>query len=125
MLEVKICGLTNSGDAAAAVGAGADYLGFVFYPESPRAVTAENVTRILRDVAAPVRAVGVFVNESPQAVRRIAEQCGLHAVQVHGDEDADSFADFPVRVWRALRVSSSGLPFSYVLVMSPQTKEDA
>jgi len=106
MIEIKICGLTNSDDATAAAGAGADYLGFVFYPASPRAVTADDVVRILREVAAPVRAVGVFVNESPEAVRRIAEQCSLHAVQIHGDETADLFADFPFRVWRALRVSS-------------------
>ena len=108
MIEIKICGVTNSDDAAAAAGAGADYLGFVFYSESPRAVTAEDVVGILRDVAAPVRAVGVFVNESPEAVRRITEHCGLHAVQIHGDETADLFADFPFRVWRALRVSSDG-----------------
>jgi len=106
VIEIKICGLTNAGDAAAAARAGADYLGFVFYPRSPRAVQAGDVARILDEIGEPVRAVGVFVNETPETVLETATTCRLHAVQLHGDESPDRFEDFPVEVWRALRVSA-------------------
>lgn len=108
MIEIKICGLTNPDDAAAAAAAGADYLGFVFYPASPRAVSAEDVIRILDAVPVPVRAVGVFVNASPTEVIGIAGLCGLYAVQLHGDESAAPFEHLRVRLWRALRVSAAG-----------------
>jgi len=100
--EVKICGMTRAGDVAAALEAGADYVGLVFYPKSPRAVTPEAARRILDEQTAPCRAVGVFVNESPAEVERIVRACGLYAAQLHGDEAPEAFADFPLRLWRAV-----------------------
>jgi len=101
-IEIKICGLTNADDARAALDAGADYLGFVLYGKSPRAVTAEGVKAILRDAGGGSKAVGVFVNASPDEVRDAVMHCGLAAVQIHGDETAQDFRDMPVPVWRAL-----------------------
>jgi len=103
-VEIKICGLTNRDDAAAALGAGADYLGFVLYAESPRGIRATQLRRIL-DKAGEIRnAVGVFVNRPRAEVLKIAEDCGLCAVQIHGDEAAEEFKDMPLPVWRALRL---------------------
>ncbi|MBN1557237.1 MAG: phosphoribosylanthranilate isomerase [Lentisphaerae bacterium] len=108
-LEIKICGLTCAEDARIALDAGADYLGFVFYPDSPRAVTAPRAAAILAALGRPCRAVGVFVNAVPDEVARVAAACGLHAVQIHGDEPADAFAGFPVPVWRAVRCGTEGV----------------
>lgn len=84
--RVKICGITSADDARAAVEAGADALGFVFWPGSPRGVTAEQAARIVRDLPVSVTSVGVFVNERPDKIRRIVAAVRLRAVQLHGDE---------------------------------------
>ena len=102
-IEVKICGLTNRDDAAAALDLGADYLGFVLYPESPRGITATAMLRILDQMDSTRKAIAVFVNESRATVEKIAEDGALHAVQLHGDEDSEAFVDMPVPVWRAVR----------------------
>lgn len=105
-VEVKICGLTNRDDALAALEAGADYLGFVIYGGSPRGIAAGDAARILAGIGVPVRAVGVFVNESRANVEQIAGDCGLYAVQLHGDEEADDFVGMPVALWRSVRLEN-------------------
>jgi phosphoribosylanthranilate isomerase len=92
-VKVKICGLTNLADARAALAGGADLLGFIFFPKSPRHVTPERVRDILAGLEAHrqvgqggVLTVGVFVNESPQAVAQILDFCGLDLAQLHGEE---------------------------------------
>ncbi len=85
-VRVKICGLTNVDDALVAAEAGADALGFVFYPTSPRAVTPEQVAEIIRRLPPYVRTVGVFYNQDEQTIRAVVERCGLDAVQLQGDE---------------------------------------
>lgn len=101
---VKVCGITNVADARAAVKAGADALGFIF-AESPRRVTPAAVKRISKAVPADVEKIGVFVNEKPAVVRRVAKACGLAAVQLHGDESpADVRALKKLHVLKAFRV---------------------
>lgn len=107
-IEIKICGLTSLGDARVALEAGADYLGFVLYERSPRAVPVDALASIVRGLGQGVRAVGVFVNASPAFVRETALRCGLSAVQIHGDESPEAFASMPVPVWRSLSVSAEG-----------------
>jgi phosphoribosylanthranilate isomerase len=85
-LFVKICGITRRQDAEAAVEAGADALGFVFWPRSPRAIDAERVRRLIGDLPAAVMKVGVFVNQRSDDINAIVERAGLTAVQLHGDE---------------------------------------
>jgi len=109
MIEVKICGLTNRDDALAALDAGADYLGFVLYPKSPRGITPARMATILDGLGRPCRAVAVFVNVALAEVVRIASDCGLHAAQIHGDEPAEDFAGAPLPLWRAVRLEQ-GLP---------------
>src|SRR5215204_289028 len=89
MTLVKICGITNLEDALACVEAGADALGFNFYPNSPRYVAPQEARRITGQLPASVLSVGVFVNEeSPRRVEEIASEAGVAAVQLHGDEPA-------------------------------------
>jgi len=86
-VKVKICGLTNAADAREAVAAGADMLGFIFFPRSPRYVTPERVRTILAaEEHAQVLTVGVFVNESPETVAQVLRFCSLDLVQLHGEE---------------------------------------
>lgn len=107
-IQIKICGLTSSEDALVARDAGADYLGFVLYARSPRAVSVEALAAIVKTLGTGVCAVGVFVNASPAFVRETAVRCGLAAVQVHGNELADGFRAMPVPVWRAVAVTETG-----------------
>ena len=84
--KVKICGITNLDDALAAVDAGADALGFVFYRESPRHVTADVVGQIVSRLPPLILAVGVFVDDDAKVVRDVFDQCGLGLAQLHGHE---------------------------------------
>ena len=106
-LAIKICGLTGVGDASAALAAGADFLGFVLYPKSPRFVTAARLRHIVAALPASARVVGVFVNTPAADVARTARACRLAAVQVHGDEAAADFSRYPVPVWRAVHLSGT------------------
>jgi phosphoribosylanthranilate isomerase len=87
--KVKICGITNYDDAAAAMDLGADLLGFNFYPKSPRYVNPPEAAAIIRKLPAFIDVSGVFVNSSLEEIRAIAGQCQLDWVQLHGDEKAD------------------------------------
>ncbi len=86
-MQVKICGITNLEDALLAAEAGADFLGFIFYPPSPRAVTpavAAEIVAAVRQAAPQVRCVGVFVQPSVTMVQRLLDEVGLDAAQLHG-----------------------------------------
>jgi len=99
MTLVKICGITNLDDALAAVGAGADALGFNFYKPSPRYITPQQARAIIEQLPESLLTVGVFVNEDSEAVRAIAGEAGLAALQLHGDESPEycrELADFYV-----------------------------
>jgi phosphoribosylanthranilate isomerase len=89
MTWIKICGITNLDDALAASDAGANALGFVFYPKSRRHVTLETVCSIVAKVPRQMEKVGVFVNETVDHVRDIAKHAGLTAVQLSGDESPE------------------------------------
>jgi phosphoribosylanthranilate isomerase len=86
MTWIKICGITNPEDAQTAVEAGADALGFIFYPASPRQIAPEKAGKIIQQLPQSVEKIGVFVNQSLDEVSRIAEEIHLTAVQFHGDE---------------------------------------
>ena len=87
-IQVKICGITNPEDAAAALEAGADALGFVFHRKSPRYVEPQVVKSIVAGLPPFILPVGVFVNEEPKVVRDLMDLCGLALAQLHGDESA-------------------------------------
>lgn len=106
MTEVKICGLTNADDVMAAQDNGADYVGFVLYSGSPRGISAMDLNKILDQVNLKCKAIGVFVNESREEVEKIARDCCLHAVQLHGDEVAADFCEMSTDVWRSVKFSN-------------------
>ena len=103
-VRVKICGVTRLEDARLAWAAGADALGLNFYPRSPRYVTAQVAAALARTRPALGSVVGVFVNEAPDTIRALVRECGLTAVQLHGDEPPEACSGFGVPVIKALRV---------------------
>ena len=109
MTLVKICGITNLDDAVAAVAAGVDALGFNFYKPSPRYITPDAAREIIAQLPNSILKVGVFVNEdSPKTVRSIANESGVTALQLHGDESPDYCRDLAANqfVIKALPVSN-------------------
>jgi phosphoribosylanthranilate isomerase len=103
-LVVKICGITTVADAECAIDAGADALGFVFWPMSPRRTTVEAAAAISRELPTTVRRVGVFVNETREAMARAADAVGLDLLQLHGDEPVEAIAGLPRPAIKAVRV---------------------
>jgi phosphoribosylanthranilate isomerase len=85
-IQVKICGLTRVDEAVACARAGASAVGCVFYPRSPRCVSAAVAADISRALSPEVACVGVFVDESFESIMATASQTGITAVQLHGNE---------------------------------------
>jgi len=106
MTMVKICGITNTGDARVAAEAGADAVGLIF-AESPRRVGIEGARRISIALPENIIRIGVFVDEEPAEVLRISRKVGLDLAQLHGDETPDTVTavrESGVKVMKALRV---------------------
>jgi phosphoribosylanthranilate isomerase len=108
MVKVKICGNTNLDDTMAAVQAGADAVGFVFYKKSPRAVEPKAAAEIISRLPPFVVPVGVFVNEELGTVRRILEDCNIPLAQLHGDESPQYCAELGRSVIKAIRLRDRG-----------------
>lgn len=102
--RVKICGITRLDDVDAAVNAGADALGFVFYAPSPRAVTAQQALPLVMATAPFVNTVGLFVDADADYVRTVLAELPLSLLQFHGEEDNAFCASFGKPWIKALRV---------------------
>jgi len=105
-LCVKVCGITRTSDALAAIEAGADMLGFNFYPPSPRYLSPEAAAAIVRLLPRQVLAVGVFVDPSPSEVRAAVETAGIRLLQFHGNETPTFCREFGIPAMKALRLRS-------------------
>jgi len=110
-VSVKICGINSRAAIEAAVGGGAAFLGFVFYPPSPRQVSAEAATDLARAVPARIKRVGLFVDADDAALGRAIEAVGLELLQLHGSETPQRvFAikeRFGVPVMKAIRIAAA------------------
>lgn len=104
MVKVKICGITNLEDAQAAAEAGADALGFVFYPDSPRFIDPGNARAIIAKLPVFITSVGVFVDESEDLIRRIIREGGIQILQFHGSESPVLCTRFREKVIKAIRI---------------------
>lgn len=105
-VRVKICGLTQREEALGVVAAGADAVGVVFVPGTPRAVTPEQAVAIVRYLPPLVARVGLFVDSEVEEIRTIVQQVGLDTVQLHGDETPEVCREVRrfARVLKAFRV---------------------
>ena len=106
--RIKLCGLTQSADVDHAVALGADAIGLVFYPPSPRYVATERAAELARRAGPFVTVTGLFVNASADEVARVLDQVPLTLLQFHGDETAEQCTEIAGKVglpWlRAMRV---------------------
>lgn len=98
--RAKICGLTRPQDIQSAVHAGADAIGLVFYPPSPRSVTAEQAKALMQHIPAYVQSVGLFVNASADEILAVLKEAPLDMLQFHGDETAAECAAIAERTGR-------------------------
>ncbi|MBU3070324.1 phosphoribosylanthranilate isomerase [Aestuariicella sp. G3-2] len=103
-VRVKICGITSTADAEAAVAAGADAIGLVFFAKSPRAVTVEQAAAIARKVGPFVTVVGLFVDADSEFVTNVLNHVPLHVLQFHGDESESYCQQFQRPYLKALRM---------------------
>ena len=111
--RIKLCGLTRPEDIRAAVAAGADAIGLVFYPPSPRHVSAEQAARLLQELPAFISSVGLFVNADLDQVRQVLATAPISMLQFHGDETPEQCAGIAEAV---------GRPFLRALRIRPETK---
>lgn len=106
--RIKFCGLVRAQDVDTAVSLGVDAIGFVFYPKSPRALSLQDAANLRRRLPSFVRAVGLFVDASAQAVARATHEVGLDVLQLHGDETTQTsmeLAGWAGRPWwKAIRM---------------------
>lgn len=127
-MKVKICGITDMETAKSACEYGADALGFVF-AESKRKITPKRAKEIIQELPANVLKIGVFVNESVEVIQKIADECGLTHVQLHGDEDNYQIRKLNIPSIKSLGVTSEsdmknaqGYETDYILFDSPKEK---
>jgi len=127
-MKVKICGITDMEIANRACEYGADALGFVF-AESKREITPKRAEEIIQELPANVLKIGVFVNESVEVIQKIADECGLTHVQLHGDEDNYQIRRLNIPSIKSLGVTSEsdmknaqGYETDYILFDSPKEK---
>ena len=106
VVRVKICGITSPQDALAAVQAGADAIGLQFYEGSIRCVDSRQALQIVQRMPPFVSLVGVFVNADRQEILEKASFLHLDYVQLHGDEHAELYRDFPIKTIKTVRVRS-------------------
>jgi phosphoribosylanthranilate isomerase len=102
---VKICGITNLEDANIAVDLGADVLGFIFVPTSPRYIPPDKAAAIIAHLPASFTKAGVFVNAGREEILLAVKKSGVNLLQLHGDESPDDVKDFTLPVWKAFRIS--------------------
>lgn len=102
--RVKICGITRIEDAQAAVEAGCDAIGLVFYEPSPRFVSLERAQKIVASIPPFVNTVGLFVDAEPSYIQQVLQHVRLDLLQFHGDESAQECQQFGVPYMKAIRV---------------------
>ncbi|SAK89776.1 N-(5'-phosphoribosyl)anthranilate isomerase [Caballeronia hypogeia] len=106
--RIKLCGLSRAEDVQHAVALGADAVGFVFYPPSPRSVSVAQAVELARHVPPLVSAVGLFVNATSEWIREVTSNVPLSLLQFHGDETPEQCDELAAiagkSYWRALRI---------------------
>jgi len=106
-IRIKICGITRWEDARAAAGLGVDALGFIFYQKSPRYITPDAASAIIRQLPPFVSRVGVFVDEEIEKATAIARATGIDTIQLHGSESPRYCARVPLPVIKAFSIDLS------------------
>ena len=110
MFRIKICGVRSRQDVATVVEAGADAIGFNFFPRSFRYISPRDASQISSNIPRGIAKVGVFVNSTVGEIREIAFRVGLHWIQLHGDETPDFLAKLrPLNCIKVFRIAHGDL----------------
>lgn len=104
--KIKICGITNLEDAFFAIDCGADALGFVFYPPSPRYISTLEAAKIIKQLPPFITVVGLFVNESESMIKKTISEANINLLQFHGDENSTFCERFNFPYIKAFRVKA-------------------
>jgi len=135
-MKVKICGLADTDNAAEIAALAPNYVGFIFYPPSPRAVTIETAKQIAARIPPNVTTVGVFVDENPRSIFTTAQSIGLSAVQLCGTTQITcarelKFLDFKETIFGSFAATPDNivilstardLPFDFLLFDTPSAQ---
>lgn len=128
---VKICGIKTVEAAQIAATSGTDFLGFIF-AESSRKIEPEAAAKIVKELPASVKTVGVFANQTEEEVRKIASVVGLDYIQLHGEESAEFSKNMPLPVIKAFSIKSNedfkkleNYPATYFLVDLPKNPKSS
>ena len=108
-MKIKICGITNLGDATECQTLGVNYLGFIFYKKSPRYINYSNAKKIIAGLNSKVQKVGVFVNTDNNEINTISKDIGLDYVQLHGNEGVEDIFEIKLPCIKALDGNSRSL----------------
>jgi phosphoribosylanthranilate isomerase len=106
-MKIKICGITDVDDARLCLECGVDALGFIFVERTPRYITPDVAARIVATLPPFVTPVGVFWDHAPGHVKAVAEQCGLGALQFHGEEPPEDLQEYRLPVIKTLKVAGA------------------
>lgn len=105
-MRVKICGITNLEDAMNAIKSGADALGFVFYPESPRYIIPAEAKSIIKQLPPFIEKVGLFVNATADDVNKTCRECGCTLAQIHFEADPSFYDALEIPYLRVIRAQN-------------------
>jgi phosphoribosylanthranilate isomerase len=106
-LKVKVCGITNQEDALMCEAYGADALGFIFYKKSKRYIEPDKANKIIRKLSPFTLKVGVFVNEAPELINKVAADIQLNTVQLHGEESPGTVNKILFPVIKSFRITET------------------
>lgn len=109
-VKIKVCGITRYDDARVAVNLGADAVGFIFHPKSPRFIQPAAVREITRRLPPFVAKVGVFVDQPADKINAVASAAGLDTIQLHGSEPPGIARELPFTVIKAFSVGPEFAP---------------
>ncbi len=104
MIKVKFCGIKKLEDAQFAANCGADFIGFIFFKDSPRYIDPEKASEIICNLPERVKTIGVFVNQTQAEIKNIVRSCKLSYVQLHGDETPEFINELGLPAIKAFRL---------------------
>jgi len=120
MIRVKICGITNSEDAKAAIDAGCDALGFVFYKKSKRYIRPKKAKEIILQLPERTIKIGVFANAQLDTIRKISRLCCLDMIQLHGNESPEFCARLKgYKIIKAIHIKNKKLRMEDLVKYKP------
>lgn len=123
--RVKICGVANAADAEAVAALKPDFMGFIFWPGSKRFVTPADVREWISKIPASVKKVGVFVDATPDEVKRIVDAARLDIAQLHGAEDSEKYRGVASSIWHVVKIPPGPFEISNLKSQIPTIGKNA